>query len=448
MGADQLPDPATPDAATPDAAAAGPAATDATHAATTGPAAGPATAQLAPLRRNRDFNLLWSGQAVSGLGSQLSGIAYPLLILTITGSAAKAGLVTGVGLVINLVLLLPAGVVADRYPSKRIMVITALAQLVAVGTVVPPAVSHRVYLAQLVAVASVQGAASAFYIGASRGAVRRVVPPAQLSAAFGRTQARDEAISLIGPPAGGALFGLAQFLPFACDSVSFGCVALAAALLRAPLDPPAASPGPSEPLRRRVTAGMRFILSQPLLRTVAGWGTAVNAIATGMLLMVIVLARHRGATPTVIGLLLSVNAACGFVSSLSAARMIKLVGGRNLALTTSWLLPVGAAGIAFAPAVWLIAVIGAITTLTITPVNVVFSAYAAQVTPDHLQAQVGNAMQLCTSGLAWLAPPVFGVLIDSLGVRSAIGIAAGLYAVAAIWIQLSPHLAQLDQTTS
>jgi MFS family permease len=398
-----------------------------------------------PLRRNRDFNLLWTGQAASGLGSQLSGIAYPLLILTITGSAAKAGIVGGAGLVVSLLLLLPAGVVADRFPRKRILVITSLTQMTVVATVVPPALAHRVYIAQLVAVGAIQGAASAFYIGASRGAVRRIVPAVQLPQAFARIQARDHAALLIGPPAGGALFGLAQFLPFACDSVSFGFITAAAALIRTPLDPSPGTTVPREPLRRSITAGLRFVFRQPFLRTVAVWGTAVNAVATGMLLMVIVLARHHGATPAIVGLLMSVNAGCGLAGSLAAPRLIALIGGRNLAIMTSWLLPAGAVGIAFAPSVWLIAVIGAVTTLTIAPVNVIFFSYAAEITPDHLQAQAGNAMQLCTSGLAWLAPPVFGVLIDSIGARSAMLIAAALYALTAVWFQLRAHLEPLNK---
>jgi hypothetical protein len=44
-----------------------------------------ATGEPVPLRRNRDFQLLWSGQAVSLLGSQTSRIAYPLLVLAMTG---------------------------------------------------------------------------------------------------------------------------------------------------------------------------------------------------------------------------------------------------------------------------------------------------------------------------------------------------------------------------
>ena len=46
-----------------------------------------------PLRRNRDFMLLQTGQLLSNLGTQLTVIAYPLLVLALTGSAAKAGLV-------------------------------------------------------------------------------------------------------------------------------------------------------------------------------------------------------------------------------------------------------------------------------------------------------------------------------------------------------------------
>ncbi|HEX4062780.1 MAG TPA: MFS transporter [Streptosporangiaceae bacterium] len=407
-----------------------------------------ATAEPVPLRRNRDFNLLWSGQAVSGLGSAVSGICYPLLILALTGSAAKAGIVSAAGLVTNLLLLLPAGVVADRYPRKRIMVITALAQMVAVGTVAPVTAAHRVYMAQLVGVGMVQGAASAFYIGASRGALRRVVPRPQLSQAFARTQARDQAVALAGAPAGGALFSLARFLPFACDSFSFGCIALATTFIRAPLDPdPAARAGQRtrEPLRRSIAAGLRFVFGQPFLRTIAIWGAGVNSVVAGMSLMVIVLARQHGATPALIGLLLSVNAGAGMLGSLLAPRLTALAGGRRLALVASWLLPAGALALALAPSLWLIAVRGAVTSLLIAPVNVIFFAHQARVTPDHLQAQAGNAMQLCTSSFGWLTPPVFGLLADSLGVRAAIGVGAGLFALIALLVQFARHLDRLDE---
>jgi hypothetical protein len=45
-----------------------------------------------PLWRSRDFLLLWTGQVVSTVGTRVSGLAYPLIVLAITGSAAQAGL--------------------------------------------------------------------------------------------------------------------------------------------------------------------------------------------------------------------------------------------------------------------------------------------------------------------------------------------------------------------
>src|SRR5690242_16917650 len=74
-----------------------------------------------PLRRNRDYMLVWAGQAVSELGSQVSTVAYPLLVLALTHSPAKAGVV-GLAATLPLPLLaLPAGVLADRFDRKRLM---------------------------------------------------------------------------------------------------------------------------------------------------------------------------------------------------------------------------------------------------------------------------------------------------------------------------------------
>ena len=53
----------------------------------------PAGTEDHPLRRNRDFNLLWVGQVASDLGANVSAIAFPLLVLATTGSPVRAGIV-------------------------------------------------------------------------------------------------------------------------------------------------------------------------------------------------------------------------------------------------------------------------------------------------------------------------------------------------------------------
>lgn len=67
-----------------------------------------------PLRRNRNFQLLWFGQSLSALGSNVSGLAYPLLVLALTRSPLKAGLVGTFYLIAQMVFRLPAGALAGR----------------------------------------------------------------------------------------------------------------------------------------------------------------------------------------------------------------------------------------------------------------------------------------------------------------------------------------------
>src|SRR5580698_2157873 len=95
----------------------------------------PGSHQPVPLRRNRDFQLLWGGQAVSLLGSQTSKIAYPLLVLAMTGSPAKAGIAGFAAMLGYLLFPLLAGSIADRCNRKRLMISCDAIRLLAVGSI-------------------------------------------------------------------------------------------------------------------------------------------------------------------------------------------------------------------------------------------------------------------------------------------------------------------------
>ncbi len=404
-----------------------------------------------PLGRNRDFNLLWSGQALSDMGTQMSAIAYPLLILAVTGSAAKAGIVGSATIAGTLLLLLPAGVAADRWPRKRILVTTSVIQMLVGATVVPAILTHHIYLVHLAAVGFIQGSALAFYTGASRGALRRIVPLEQLPDAFARTQARDRAAVMLGPPAGSALFGVASYLPFAADSVSFGAITIAVSLLHKNLDPESSSTPPelqSLRLRQRVMLGLRYVFTNPYLRMVTIWATVVNGVIAGVRLTSIVLAEHLGASAPEIGLLFSISAAIGLVGALFAKRIIGFFGERLLVQLVSWAFPICSIGMALTPTIWLIAITAGLTGLFLMPINVVLMARAAQLAPDHLQAQMSNAMQLCWTSLMAVSPALFGAITDRIGPREMIGIAAVSYAIIAVWMLTRPSMSLLQRKVS
>ena len=91
---------------------------------------------LVPLRKNRDFVLLQVGQTLSTIGSESVGIAYPLLVLAVTGSPAQAGVVGFARIVPWALFGFAAGVVADRLNRKRVMIVSDLIRIVAVLTLV------------------------------------------------------------------------------------------------------------------------------------------------------------------------------------------------------------------------------------------------------------------------------------------------------------------------
>src|SRR5690348_12792102 len=119
------------------------------------PAAGAVEQKLPSLWRNKAFNLLWGSQTLSHLGTSMSQLAMPLLTLGITRSPVQAGLVgTAAGLV-RLAFQLPAGVVADRFDRRRLMLTADIVRLVAYLALAFSIVTGQVTLTWIIVVTMV-----------------------------------------------------------------------------------------------------------------------------------------------------------------------------------------------------------------------------------------------------------------------------------------------------
>jgi MFS family permease len=77
---------------------------------------------VTPIGRNRDFVLLQAGQLFSRTGAGMSAIAYPLLVLGVTHSPAQAGIVQAARLAPFVLFSTLAGVLADRFDRRRLMI--------------------------------------------------------------------------------------------------------------------------------------------------------------------------------------------------------------------------------------------------------------------------------------------------------------------------------------
>ena len=95
-----------------------------------------------PLRLNRDFRMLWTGQLLSDTGTQVGGLAYPLLILALTHSAALAGVAGTARAATLLCLQLPAGALADRFDRRLTMIVCDVMRAVLLAVLGVLVVAH------------------------------------------------------------------------------------------------------------------------------------------------------------------------------------------------------------------------------------------------------------------------------------------------------------------
>src|SRR5207237_6676488 len=145
---------------------------------------GPPPVRPPSLWRNRDFLILWSGQVVSTVGSRVTNVAFPLLVLAQTHSPAKAGLVGFAQTLPYMLFYLPAGAFVDRWDRKRVMLAADACRAPALGSLAVALPAGNATLAQIAAVAFVEGTGFVFFSLAESAALPQIVAKEQLSTAI------------------------------------------------------------------------------------------------------------------------------------------------------------------------------------------------------------------------------------------------------------------------
>jgi MFS family permease len=210
---------------------------------------------LDPVRRDRDFRLLWYGQLISGVGRQVTVVALPFELWQLTHSSLSIGLLAIVQLVPILIFALGGGAVADAVDRRRLLLVTqvllasaSLSLAVLAAQPSPPVWAFYV-------IAFVAAGVGAVDQPARSSAIPRLVPRERLQAAIAVNSFSFEAVAVIGPVFAGVLIQLAGVsTAFAFDTASF-IAALAALLMIAPIPP---HPDAARPGIGAVLEGLRF----------------------------------------------------------------------------------------------------------------------------------------------------------------------------------------------
>jgi MFS family permease len=390
-----------------------------------------------PLQRNRDFMFLQTGQLLSSAGTQSSSVAYPLLVLAVTHSSAQTGVVAFMRVLPFTLFALPAGVAADRWNRRRLMVGADAVRVAAIGALAAAIIVHHTPLWGIAIAAFIEGAGAALFSAAYAGALRSVVPTRQLPAAAAAQTGRQAAVRLGGPPLGGALFGVARALPFVVDALSYAFSTVSLLLMRTPFqeerEPETA------PLRSRLAEGFRYLWSRPFLRTCALLFGLANFMGPGLLLAVVILGRRQGLSGGAVGTLIAAFGACLLLGSFLSSFVRRLLPVRAVLVLELWTW-VGCAAFVAWPNVYVLTASLLPTALAIPSTDSVVHGYRIAMTPDRLLGRAEAAWDTVALLIAPLGPLLAGVLLDVVSARAAIAVFAVSGLTLAVWGTLSPAI--------
>jgi MFS family permease len=221
-------------------------------------------ADTAPLRLDRDYRWLWSGQAVNGIGNQITRIALPYQVYVLTGSTLAVAALTAVQLIPILIFALGAGSLADAIDRRKLLFVTQLGLLACSFSLLLLSLQPAPTLLALFAVAFVAAGVGAVDQPTRSSSIPRLVPPERLPAAIALNQINFQVGSVVGPAIGGALIATVG-LPGAyfVDVLTFAA-SLAGIAAISPLPPLTAVTRPGIAAIReglRFVGGRRVILS-------------------------------------------------------------------------------------------------------------------------------------------------------------------------------------------
>jgi MFS family permease len=395
---------------------------------------------VAPLRLDRDYRWLWTGQAINGIGSQITRIALPYQVYVMTGSTLAVAALTTVQLIPILVFALGAGSIADAVDRRKLLLATQVGLLACSATLAALAIVGEPPLLALFAVAFVAAGLSAVDQPARSSSIARLVPAERLPAAIALNQLNFQVGSVVGPAIGGALIATVG-LPgaYLADVLSFSA-AIVGVLAIAPLPPLGAV---SRPGLEAIREGLRYVRRRRVI--LSTFVIDLNAMIFGMptsLFPALALDVFQ-VGPQGLGLLAAAPAVGAFLGALLSGWVsaVRRVGLAVIAAVTVWGVAIALFGLStfsFALALVFLAIAGAADVL-----SAVFRSTIVQLdTPDALRGRVTSIhILVVTSG------PRLGD-IEAATVAAAIGpqlsvVSGGLLCVAGVAVvaRLFPELA-------
>lgn len=394
-------------------------------------------------RLPRNFWYLFAGDAASMLGTAISSLAIQLLLIQrLHASAAQVGAVRSAQWLPYLALGLVAGVWADRWRRRPVLIAGDLASAGLMATIGVLALSDRLTVPLLCGLVFAAGAVSCLAVASFQSFVPRVAPGQLLPEAFAAMAQSSSAVSSTGPLASGALVRLLG-APVAVllDAVSYLVSALAVSRIR--IHEPVADRADRRSVLAEVREGARWVYRHPQLRPYALWLHAWFFFATLVTTVLVYFATvELGLGPVTIGAILAVEGVSGLVFASFAARLQRRYGVGRVVTAVEWATPLWAVLVALTPhghwSIPVLVVAEMVSGATVISMALMMSHRTA-ITPDHLRARMNATIRTFNWGGLAVAAALAGWLASTFGTRTPLWVAAAGLLLATAYLWRSPY---------
>ncbi|WP_338674234.1 MFS transporter [Streptomyces sp. SCSIO 30461] len=390
-----------------------------------------------PSAMGRNFRLLWFSAVVSSLGDGMRYVALPLLASHLTSDPRKIALVFLVGQLPWPLVMLAAGMTADRLDRRQIMVALDSARVLVAGGLAVAVGLADITLAVICVAVALLDLGQRFYLGAAAGIVPMTVrrlerDRANAALAGGVVTAQ----MLLGNPLGALLYDMHPVLPFGFDALSFLCSAVFIFSLRGRFraERPPEAPGPSRRMVvRQFTGGLHALWKQRVLRRITLLSALYDMVGMAQVAIGILYARKElGLSDTGFGLLVAAFGLGALAGSVLVGRWVNRLGRGRLLLGSLLVAAMASLGLglvdAWLPAGLLVMLYGA----SVNAWRVGTTTVRQNLVPNRLLGRVTMAQKLLVRCGAIVGTVLGGLVAHDFGLRAVFHVGAVLLLVGVV----------------
>ena len=368
---------------------------------------------------------------MSSIGGSITRLAVPLIAIGILGAGpSEMGVLGASGTAAFIVLGLLAGVIADRFPRRMIMVATNVVTVFAIAAIPFAAAIGALRMELLYAVAFVTGCCGVVGEVAFQSFLPRLVGRERLLAGNALIRSIGSVTDVVGPSVAGVLIQiLTAPVAIIIDAVGWAVSAVLTFVIHVD-EPKAPARAPGRRAWHDVLEGLRYVLGDPALRAIAAGGGTHNIFSNGALVALYVLYANQvlGLGPIELGIAFSFGGPGALVGSVLAPRYARWFGMRSTLVQMQLLTGLARSMIPLAVFVAQPLILVAAGELLLGVARAIFNVNQVSLrqamTPDHLQGRMTASIRF----LMWSVVPVGALLggfeAERIGLQATMTIAA------------------------